>query len=113
MQTITTVGLDIAKSVFQVHGVDANGEVVLRPTLPAPPLVAESAIWRKAVNLPVTHTILPALESAAVTASAGAYGRQQEPRGVVAGFQRLNTAANENSERARLLLRLRGKETPT
>ena len=30
MQTITTVGLDIAKSVFQVHCVDANGDVVLR-----------------------------------------------------------------------------------
>jgi hypothetical protein len=26
MQTTTTVGLDIAKSVFQVHCVDANGE---------------------------------------------------------------------------------------
>ncbi|HWJ19466.1 MAG TPA: hypothetical protein VNR65_12150 [Geobacterales bacterium] len=25
MQTITTIGLDIAKSVFQVHGVDAQG----------------------------------------------------------------------------------------
>ena len=25
MQTITTIGLDIAKSVFQVHGVDADG----------------------------------------------------------------------------------------
>jgi transposase len=30
MQMITTVGLDIAKSVFQVHGVDAQGEVVVR-----------------------------------------------------------------------------------
>jgi transposase len=30
MQTITTMGLDIAKSVFQVHGVDAEGNVVLR-----------------------------------------------------------------------------------
>src|SRR5215212_5733083 len=29
MQTITTVGLDIAKSVFQVHGVDAAGQVVV------------------------------------------------------------------------------------
>jgi transposase len=28
MQMITTIGLDIAKSVFQVHGVDAAGEVV-------------------------------------------------------------------------------------
>src|SRR5260370_42598698 len=27
MQTTTTVGLDIAKSVFQVHGVDAEGDV--------------------------------------------------------------------------------------
>jgi hypothetical protein len=27
MQTITTIGLDIAKSVFQVHGVDADGDV--------------------------------------------------------------------------------------
>jgi len=33
MQTITTVGLDIAKSVFQVHCVDADGEVVLRRQL--------------------------------------------------------------------------------
>jgi transposase len=33
MQTITTIGLDIAKSVFQVHGVDADGNVVLRRQL--------------------------------------------------------------------------------
>jgi hypothetical protein len=31
MQTITTVGLDIAKFVFQVHCVDANGDVVIGP----------------------------------------------------------------------------------
>ena len=30
MQVITTIGLDIAKSVFQVHGVDAEGNVVIR-----------------------------------------------------------------------------------
>ena len=33
MQVITTIGLDIAKSVFQVHGVDAAGNVVLRRQL--------------------------------------------------------------------------------
>jgi transposase len=33
MQAITTVGLDIAKSVFQVHGVDAVGRVVVRRQL--------------------------------------------------------------------------------
>ena len=30
METVLTIGLDIAKSVFQVHGVDAAGEVVIR-----------------------------------------------------------------------------------
>src|SRR6201992_2262687 len=33
MQTITTIGLDIAKSVFQVHGVDAGGKAVVRRQL--------------------------------------------------------------------------------
>jgi transposase len=33
MQTTTTIGLDIAKSVFQVHGVDAAGQVVIRRQL--------------------------------------------------------------------------------
>src|SRR5258705_10500965 len=33
MQTITKIGLDIAKSVFQVHGVDAAGELVIRRQL--------------------------------------------------------------------------------
>ncbi len=33
MQTITTIGLDIAKSVFQVHGVDGTGQVVIRRQL--------------------------------------------------------------------------------
>jgi len=28
MQAITTIGLDIAKSIFQVHVVDAEGKVV-------------------------------------------------------------------------------------
>jgi len=33
MQTVTTNGLDIAKSVFQVHGIDAEGKVVIRRQL--------------------------------------------------------------------------------
>src|SRR3981189_38040 len=33
MQAVTTIGLDIAKSVFQVHGVDAAGRVVHRRQL--------------------------------------------------------------------------------
>ena len=33
MQTVTTIGLDIAKSVFQVHGVDCAGQVAIRRQL--------------------------------------------------------------------------------
>ena len=33
MQTVTTIGFDIAKSVFQVHCVDAAGQVVIRRQL--------------------------------------------------------------------------------
>ena len=33
MQTVTTIGLDIAKSVFQVHGIDAEGGVLIRRKL--------------------------------------------------------------------------------
>ena len=30
MQTVTTIGLDIAKSVFRVHGNDAEDRVIIR-----------------------------------------------------------------------------------
>ena len=33
MQTVTTIGLNIAKSVFQVHGIDAEGKVLIRRQL--------------------------------------------------------------------------------
>ena len=33
MQAVTTIGLDIAKSVFQVHGIDAAGNVLIRRQL--------------------------------------------------------------------------------
>jgi transposase len=57
MQTITTIGLDIAKSVFQVHGVDADGKVVLRRQLKRryvlaffqklPPCLVGIEAWRR------------------------------------------------------------------
>ena len=31
--TITTLGIDFAKSVFQLHGVDADGAVILQKKL--------------------------------------------------------------------------------
>ncbi len=33
MQTITTVGLDVAKTVFQVHAIDAAGSIIIRRQL--------------------------------------------------------------------------------
>ena len=33
MRAVKTIGLDIAKSIFQVHGVDADGQVVIRRQL--------------------------------------------------------------------------------
>src|SRR3970040_1904571 len=33
METITTVGIDLAKSVFSLHGLDGAGRVVLRRTV--------------------------------------------------------------------------------
>ncbi|MGA8688367.1 MAG: hypothetical protein WB662_00260, partial [Methyloceanibacter sp.] len=33
MQAVTTLGLDIAKSVFQVHGIDTEGKVIIRHKL--------------------------------------------------------------------------------
>ena len=33
MGQVVRIGLDIAKSVFQIHGVDTDGQVVLRRRL--------------------------------------------------------------------------------
>ena len=33
MNEVTTIGVDLAKNVFQVHGIDASGQVVVRRQL--------------------------------------------------------------------------------
>ena len=43
MQTATTIGLDIAKSVLQVHGVDAEGEAVIRRLLITAPIWSDAS----------------------------------------------------------------------
>jgi transposase len=40
METITTIGLDIAKSVFQVHGINAAGKPVIRRQLKRRQIIA-------------------------------------------------------------------------
>ena len=33
MEKVTTVGIDLAKNVFSLHGVDAHGKVALKSTV--------------------------------------------------------------------------------
>ncbi len=33
MAQVTTIGLDLAKNVFQVHGIDVEGKVLVRRSL--------------------------------------------------------------------------------
>ena len=53
MHGVTTIGLDIAKSVFQVHGIDAIGKVVIRRQLMArrPTKVAAIALANKIARM--------------------------------------------------------------
>ena len=44
---VTRVGLDLAKNVFQVHAVDAAGEVVVTRKLRRSAVVSFSAGWRR------------------------------------------------------------------
>jgi transposase len=64
MGQITTIGLDIAKSVFQVHGIDATGEVVLRRRLTRARLV------------PFFAKLAPCLVGIEACASAHHWGRE-------------------------------------
>ena len=45
MSNVTTVGIDLAKNVFSVHGVDASGHEVLRRTVRREQLLALIAQW--------------------------------------------------------------------
>ena len=46
---LTTIGLDLAKHVFQVHGVDTAGNIVLQA---APPPRPDDRLFRRADALP-------------------------------------------------------------
>ena len=51
MDKVSTIGLDIAKSVFQVHGVDAAGVVLIRTFL----LEMDSRLAGAALTLPMSR----------------------------------------------------------
>ena len=69
MQTITTIGLDIAKSVFQVHGVDAGGEVIVRRQL------------KRRYVLPFFQKLSPCLVGIEACASAHHWSRELQALG--------------------------------
>ena len=55
MHTITTIGLDIAKSVFQVHGINAQGQVITTPTVEA---AVRFGVLPEAASVPGRHRSL-------------------------------------------------------
>lgn len=63
MQTITTIGFDIAKSVFQIHGVDAGGQVVIRQA------AVRFGVFSEAVTMPGWYRSLRFVSSLVARAS--------------------------------------------
>src|SRR6478735_7441348 len=90
MQTITTIGLDIAKSVFQVHGVDAGGQVVIRRQL------------KRRCVLPFFQRLPPCLVGIEACASSNHWSRElQEDKAAPLARARLIRSATRSSKRAR------------
>ena len=44
---MTTIGLDLAKNIFQVHGVDEQGQVVLKKSLKRTKVLPFSPTWNR------------------------------------------------------------------
>jgi transposase len=61
---ISTIGLDLAKNVFQIHGIDATGEVVVRKTL------------RRSQMLPFFEKLPPCLIGAEACGTSHHWGRE-------------------------------------
>lgn len=55
---LTTLGIDLAKSVFQLHGVNSNGETVIKER------VTRSKLMERIVRLPKCTIVMEACASA-------------------------------------------------
>ena len=72
MQAVMTIGLDIAKSVFQIHGVDAAGNVIVRRQLKRRYVLP---FFSEVARVPHRHGSLRFVASLVTRAhSTGAYG---------------------------------------
>ena len=69
MNDVTTIGLDLAKNVFQVHGVDASGETVIRRQL------------RRRQVIPFFSTLPPCLIGVEACATSHHWARQLQGLG--------------------------------
>ncbi len=61
---ISTIGLDLAKNVFQIHGISATGEVVIRKAL------------RRSQMLPFFEKLPPCLVGAEVCGTSHHWARE-------------------------------------
>lgn len=82
---VTTVGIDLAKNVFSVHGVDSHGKVVLKKT------VSRSKLLECFANLPPAIIGMEACSGAqALNALVFLYDSVlQKPLGELAGLKRV------------------------
>jgi hypothetical protein len=53
----TTVGIDLAKNVFAVHGVDEHGKTVLKKSLKRGQVAHSSPIYPLPIDLYISHDI--------------------------------------------------------
>ncbi len=69
MNEVTTIGLDLAKNVFQVHGIDASGETMIRRQL------------RRRQVIPVFRKLSPCLIGVEVCATSHHWARELQTLG--------------------------------
>ena len=55
MGEVSTIGLDIAKSVFQIHGVVRDGEVAIRKRVSRAKLLAHQSLQNESMELAVSQ----------------------------------------------------------
>ena len=98
MEQIRIVGLDIAKSVFQVHGVDAEGEVVVRRRL------------KRSRVLPFFASLEPCRIGIEACATAHFWAREL-PAKLVVGAMAVIRHAQRNGTRRPWLVQLMARRT--
>jgi hypothetical protein len=92
MQAVTTIGLDIAKSVFQVHGIDVAGNVIIRRQL------------RRRYVLAFFQKLPPCLIGIAACATSHHWSRELKALGQSLAVPRDSRSNSSCSSRASLLI---------